>query len=142
MSKMIDVTTVVSSVDGLTTSAKFADGHELIFDQAKEAGGNNKGPSPGAGLLASIGACKMMSLRIVAEKMRLNLEDAHVEVTGTLDMEPEKGTPIVFKNIHADYVIKSDAAEKDIKRLVELAEFNCVVGNSVCNGTTSDYSIK
>lgn len=142
MSKLVDVKSVVTSVDGLTTSAKSQGGHELIFDQSEQNGGNNKGMTPGDGLLAAIGACKMMSITAIAKKMRLELDEARVEVTGTLEADPEKGNPVVFTKIHADYILKTDAPEKDVKRLVELAEFGCVVGNTVAAGATSDFSIK
>jgi len=56
--------------------------HRLRADEEPENGGDNTGPAPHEFLLAALGACTAMTLRMYAERKGWPLRDAHVTVNG------------------------------------------------------------
>ncbi len=55
-----------------------AHGHRLRADEPVESGGTDTGPGPYDFLLAGLGACTAMTLRLYAERKKWPLENAHV----------------------------------------------------------------
>jgi putative redox protein len=55
-----------------------AGGHQLIADEPKEAGGSDEGPSPYQFLLAALGACTAMTLKMYIERKQLPVTDVEV----------------------------------------------------------------
>jgi putative redox protein len=58
-------------------------GHRLIADEPVESGGLDSGPDPYDFLLAGLGACTAMTLRLYAERKSLPLERVTVQLTHT-----------------------------------------------------------
>jgi uncharacterized OsmC-like protein len=52
--------------------------HQLIADEPKEAGGTDEGPSPYEFLLAALGACTAMTLKMYVERKKLPVIDVEV----------------------------------------------------------------
>jgi putative redox protein len=57
-----------------------AGGHRLTADEAEAAGGTNTGPAPYALLLASLGACTSITLRMYADRKGWALGVIHVSL--------------------------------------------------------------
>jgi uncharacterized OsmC-like protein len=58
-----------------------AGAHTLIADEPKEAGRTDEGPSPYELLLAALGACTAMTLKIYVERKKLPITDVEVSLT-------------------------------------------------------------
>lgn len=72
-------TVVVSEAgEGIFPQLISAHGHLLRADEPVEAGGSDSGPGPYDLLLAGLGACTAMTLRLYAARKKWPLENAHV----------------------------------------------------------------
>lgn len=72
-------TVVVSEAgEGIFPQLISAHGHLLRADEPIEAGGTDSGPGPYDFLLAGLGACTAMTLRLYAARKKWPLENAHV----------------------------------------------------------------
>lgn len=82
--------------------------HHLIVDADPKFGGTGKGPKPKPLLLFSLAGCTGMDVVSLLEKMRVDIEDLKITVTGELTEEHPK----YYHKIHITYRIKG----KDINR--------------------------
>jgi putative redox protein len=74
---MNDVRVKLPLADGFRTQIA-AGGHQLIADEPAEAGGTDQGPSPYDLLLAALGACTAMTLKMYIERKRLPITEVEV----------------------------------------------------------------
>jgi len=58
------------------------DGHRLRADEEAGKGGENTGPAPHELLLAALGSCTAMTLKVYAERKGWPLRDAQVTLNG------------------------------------------------------------
>jgi putative redox protein len=58
-------------------------GHHLRVDEAKEKGGDDSGPRPHDLLLAALGSCVAMTLKVYAERKGWPLRNARVALSGS-----------------------------------------------------------
>jgi putative redox protein len=72
-------TVVVRSTTGLRQEVS-AGRHRLVADEPVETGGADGGPDPYALLLAALGACTSMTLRLYAQRKGWPLEEVTVEL--------------------------------------------------------------
>src|SRR3954447_6109889 len=70
-------TTTVESKSGYAQTIA-AGGHHLTADESQAAGGTNTGPAPYALLLASLGACTSITLRMYADRKGWALGDIQI----------------------------------------------------------------
>ncbi|USS39866.1 OsmC family protein [Thermococcus aggregans] len=88
--------------------------------------GRNAGPNPTEYLLAAIGGCLVVNWGRLIKKMRLNVEDMQITVSGWRDREEPRLKEITYK-----VRIVTDEPEKKILRIKELAEKYGTVFNTV-----------
>ena len=97
-------------------------GHRLRADELTEKGGEDSGATPHELLLAALGSCTAMTLKVYAERKGWLLRDVHVTLNGT--------------NTDAGYVITrqvsidGDLDAEQRQRLIEIAD-KCPVHRSL-----------
>jgi len=95
----------------------YADGHFIYADEPEELGGSNEGMAPGALLLASLGSCTAITIRMYADRKQLKLEHIKIELAICPEEEMNKETTITRK-IHLTGTLTG--AEQE--RLMEIAD--------------------
>ena len=100
--------------------------HVLIADEPITAGGNDAGPGPYDYLLAALGACTSMTMRlyaerrgIAAERIAVRLSHRKVHAEDCADCETREGN---IGEITRDITIEGDVPEAARARLLEIAD--------------------
>ena len=70
-------------------------GHVWQADEPLEAGGGNSGPTPERLVLASLGACTAITVKMVAARRQWRLDEVRVELQLNPEGRPENGNDIV-----------------------------------------------
>src|SRR4051794_19015906 len=70
---------IVRSRDGLTHDVEMGD-HTLVADEPVDAGGADLGPNPYELLLAALGTCTAMTVRLYATRRQWPLEGVEVRL--------------------------------------------------------------
>jgi putative redox protein len=116
---------LVRGDSGLKTAVRVGK-HELTVDEPVSAGGEDAGPNPYDLLLAALGSCTAMTLRIYATakgwplsavEVRLSHERIHVE--DCTNCETREG---FIDRINKDLVLHGDLSEEQRQRLAAIAE--------------------
>ena len=89
-------------------------GHTLRADEVSEKGGDDTGPAPHELLLAALGSCTAMTLKVYAERKGWPLRDVHVTLNG--DSTP--GRLAITRQL--DFEGDLDAEQR--QRLIEIAD--------------------
>lgn len=90
-----------------------SDNQRWIADEPIAKGGNGEGPSPFQHLLAALGACTCITLRMYANRKQWLLEHVHVD----LSMISEEGKTNINRNIQ----LTGALAEDQRSRLLQIA---------------------
>lgn len=89
-------------------------GHRVRADEEVEKGGEDTGPAPHELLLAALGACTAITLKIYAQRKGWPLQDAHVALTGA----NQAGVFVINRDVRLDGEL--DAEQR--QRLMEIAD--------------------
>jgi putative redox protein len=93
----------------ITTSA-----HVLKADEPQNRGGTNTGPSPSELMLASLGACTAITLRMYSERKEWDLGNIQVKLRLLKDGEEQK--------IERRISLSGDLGAAQIARLLDIAD--------------------
>ncbi len=103
-----------------------AGGHRLLADEPREQGGSDAGPSPYDYLLAGLGACTSMTLRMYADhkdlplrRVSVHLRHERVHAEDCETCEHEEGR---LELIHRRISLQGDLTEAQRERLLEIAD--------------------
>jgi putative redox protein len=115
--------------------------HRLIADEPVSAGGRDTGPGPYELLLAGLGACTAMTLRLYAERKKLALRrvsvalrHAKIHAADCAECETKEG---MLDRIERTISLDGDLDEAERGRLLEIAD-KCPVHRSL----TSEVDIR
>ena len=126
--------TVAESGEGTFTQTVTAGGHTLKADEPKSVGGDDLGPNPYDFLLAALGSCTSMTLRMYARHKKwplkhvtVRMQHHKIHAKDCEDCESEKG---MVDRIERQIVIEGDLDEAQRARLLEIAD-RCPVHRSL-----------
>ncbi len=105
----------------------FADGHFIYADEPEELGGTNEGMPPGALLLASLGSCTAITVRMYADRKEMPLTAITVNLTICPEDEMNEGTVIERK-----IELHGDLDDEQRKRLMIIAD-KCPIHKMLSN---------
>jgi len=97
------------------------------------------GFSPKALLLSGLAGCSGIDIVEILEKMRVPFADLKIEVETEQTMEHPK----VFRDIHIDYIIKTDEENRDkVKKAIDLSlDKYCGVAAMLKKNSKINYTI-
>jgi uncharacterized OsmC-like protein len=118
--------------DTLHTEVTVA-GVDIAIGVHKAVGGDGDAPVPGELLSAALAGCLDSTIRLIADRLNINLmrlavvASAEVDVRGTLKLNPN--VPVEFQKMHlsVDLEAAADTNPAMLNALVQAAESSCVV---------------
>ena len=128
---------VVSEVDGGLTQFVTAGSHTLVADEPIEVpDGHDDGMTPYDLLLAGLGACTSMTLRMYAKRKQLNVRHIAVELehgkVHARDCEACEDQPQKIDRITRHIRIDGDLTEQQRERILQIADM-CPVHRTLTN---------
>jgi putative redox protein len=116
---------VAGPVTGFRTDVEVG-GHHLVVDEPIAVGGADEGPTPYEMLLAGLGACTVMTLRIYAdrrkwplERARVTLQHRKVHAQDCVDCDKKDAKMDVIDRI---VFLEGQLNEEQRTKLIEIAE--------------------
>lgn len=110
--------------------------HEFISDEPIRVGGSNLGPTPYDFLLAALGACTSMTMRMYANRKKLNITKLEVYVTHDREHVEDCEACIDGKSLedvfYREIVVEGDLTQEQRERLLEIADL-CPVHKTLHN---------
>lgn len=127
---------IVRSESGLRQEVT-AGRHTLVADEPKAAGGTDAGPDPYALLLAALGSCTAMTLRLYAERKKWPLGEIRVELSHSRHYaedcadcdQPGRRVERIARRI----VLSGPLDPGQVARLADIAK-RCPVHNTLTGG--------
>lgn len=110
--------TAVTELDRAHYKTKiYADGHFIYADEPENLGGTDEGMSPGALLLASLGSCTAITIRMYADRKEINLDHIKIELAICEEEEMSKET-VISRKIE----FSGDLTGEQHNRLLQIAD--------------------
>jgi putative redox protein len=113
-----------------------SDSHYWLADEPTSYGGNNAGPDPYEHLLAALGACTSMTLRMYAEKKSLSLDHVIVNLRHSRDYAEDcehcDEEPGRIEVLERTVMLQGDLTDQQRQRLLEIAD-RCPVHRTLHN---------
>jgi putative redox protein len=117
---------LVEEKDHKFTQHVHSDSHYWLADEPVFAGGNNAGPDPYEHLLAALGACTSMTLRLYAERKSLPLEHVTVELRHSSDYLEDcqdcDEKPKQIEVLERQLTLQGDLSDEQRQRLLQIAD--------------------
>lgn len=113
-----EIITAITELDKSNYKTKvYAGGHFIYADEPESLGGTDEGMNPGALLLASLGSCTAITVRMYADRKEIPLDEIKISLAICPEDEMDKSTTITRK-IELIGAISDD----DRKRLLIIAD--------------------
>ncbi len=134
---MSEVVVVAENGKGRYQQAVTVGQHQLIADEPESVGGNDAGPAPFDFLMAGLGACTAMTLRMYAERKGLKLVNVSVALSHEkIDVDGEKRD-----HIQRNITLVGELSNEERLRLLEIAN-KCPVHRTLSQSLLMTSSLK
>jgi putative redox protein len=133
--KLTNGSVLVEEKDHQFTQHVSTKNHTWLADEPTDVGGKNLGPGPYDHLLAGLGACTAMTLRMYASRKELPLEHIKVELNHTRNYNQNCDDCEKTGNIEAitrKITLQGDLTDAQRNRLLEIAD-KCPVHKTLHN---------
>lgn len=108
------------------TQHVYSDSHYWLADEPLAVGGNNAGPDPYEHLLAALGTCTAMTLRMYASRKGLPLQHVSVELQHTRDYHHDclgcGEEPMQIEVLQRVVTLRGDLSPQQTERLLQIAD--------------------
>ena len=94
---------LVTEQDGKFTQRMYTERHQLVADEPAGDGGSDLGPNPYEYLLAALGSCTSMTLRMYADRKQMKLDNVEVLLS--------------HRRIHAEDCVECETKEGFVDRI-------------------------
>jgi putative redox protein len=129
--------TAITELDQSNYKTKiYAGGHFIYADEPASLGGTDEGISPAALLLASLGSCTAITMRMYADRKKYKLEAIKIELAISPEDQIDNSTTIT-KNI----TLTGDLTEEERARLLQIAD-KCPIHKMLSNPIKIETSTK
>ncbi|MBB5638836.1 putative redox protein [Pedobacter cryoconitis] len=95
----------------------YAGGHFIYADEPADVGGTDEGMNPGALLLASLGSCTAITIRMYADRKEMPLEGIKIHLAIVNEEEMSPATKITRK-----IEFSGDLSAEELTRLMQIAD--------------------
>jgi putative redox protein len=116
----------VTSLENLTNEVLYGEGHRLITDEPRAAGGNDQGPDPYTLLLAALGSCISMTVTLYArrkgwpvKKVTVHLRQNRIHVEDCNECKDSDDAYV--HRIERRVTFEGELTEEQLARLQEIA---------------------
>ena len=105
----------------------------------KAVGGDHDFPNPGDLLCASLASCFESTIRLISNKLRIELVETKINATAKVDVRGtlmiDKSIPVEFQSMHIDaLIIAKNADEKLLQKLIEGQKRTCIIYQTIKKG--------
>jgi putative redox protein len=110
--------TAITELDRSTYKTKiYAGGHFIYADEPEDLGGTDEGMPPAALLLASLGSCTAITLRMYADRKNIPLDSIKIHLSISREDQLDEG-----KTINVKLELNGELSTEQINRLVQISE--------------------
>jgi putative redox protein len=118
----------------------FAGGHALVADEPESVGGTDTGPTPWGLLMASLGACTTITLRMYADRKQWSLDEIGVRLEHKKPEAAAEGGAPARHQIVQDVELVGALDSEQRERLFEIAH-RCPVHRALEAGITMPMNL-
>lgn len=110
----------------------------ISMDGSPQIGGQGLGMRPMEVLLSSLAGCSSMDVLSILNKMKEEILDYKVEISGERDTEQ---VPAIFKTIHVHFILKGNLNTKNVEKAINLSmDKYCSVSKMLEKSATITHS--
>ena len=110
--------TAITELDRSNYKTKiYAGGHFIYADEPEDMGGTDEGMPPAALLLASLGSCTAITIRMYADRKGIPLDSIKIHLAISREDQLDEG-----KTINVKLEFTGELSSEQINRLVEISE--------------------